>query len=234
MESKIKELYEKESGRKCPNNQIGFMDWHTDYIKWIEQKLLQSLSLPPDKEVVSDELLEALITLSELVKNAGHDLWLEHSGSNNAIKKHKESRLSNVKEGEVMSLFNSDKFIQNVCLSYRHDFGLMSEKDKQLILFECKEWMRAITNNSPKSPSTETDKSEAVEFGDDFEGERPEKYLINSIFSNVKQIDAIDFTEWIYNNDIEKAANNRWYMVKKREFKTTQELYSIYKQSKTK
>jgi len=33
------------------------------------------------------ELLEALMELSELVKNAGHDLWLEHSGSNNAIKK---------------------------------------------------------------------------------------------------------------------------------------------------
>lgn len=43
--------------------------------------------------------------------------------------------------------FNSDTFIDNVCLSYRHDFGLMAEQDKQRLRFECKEWMRAISNN---------------------------------------------------------------------------------------
>lgn len=49
--------------------------------------------------------------------------------------------------GAVISRFNSDTFIDNVCLSYRHDFGLMSEQDKQRLRFECKEWMRAISNN---------------------------------------------------------------------------------------
>ena len=47
----------------------------------------------------------------------------------------------------VISRFNSDTFIDNVCLSYRHDFGLMAEQDRQSIRFECKEWMRAISNN---------------------------------------------------------------------------------------
>ena len=49
--------------------------------------------------------------------------------------------------GDVISRFNSDTFIDNVCLSYRHDFGLMAEQDRQRLRFECKEWMRAISNN---------------------------------------------------------------------------------------
>jgi hypothetical protein len=49
--------------------------------------------------------------------------------------------------GAVIVRFNSDTFIDNVCLSYRHDFGLMSEQDRQRLRFECREWMRAISNN---------------------------------------------------------------------------------------
>ena len=51
--------------------------------------------------------------------------------------------------GKMMQLveLNSDTFIDNVCLSYRHDFGLMAEQDRQRLRFECKEWMRAISNN---------------------------------------------------------------------------------------
>lgn len=52
------------------------------------------------------------------------------------------------KESELIKkIFISDKFIQNVCLSYRHDFGLIAEQDKQRLIFECKEWLRAISNN---------------------------------------------------------------------------------------
>jgi len=49
--------------------------------------------------------------------------------------------------GAALSRFNSDTFIDNVCLSYRHDFILMAEQDRQRLRFECKEWMRAISNN---------------------------------------------------------------------------------------
>ena len=48
---------------------------------------------------------------------------------------------------DVISRFASDNFIDNVCLSYRHDFGLMVEQDKQRMRLECKEWMRSIENN---------------------------------------------------------------------------------------
>jgi len=104
MESKIKELYEKESGKKCPNNQMAFMDWHTDYIKWIEQKLLQSLSLPPDKEVVSDEeIINRLLIMKEWLNPIPFsDVEACDNAIDHLIKKlQSKSRLSNVKEGET-------------------------------------------------------------------------------------------------------------------------------------
>lgn len=43
--------------------------------------------------------------------------------------------------------YESSEFIDNVCLSYRHDFGLLSEEEKKKVRFECEEWFRAIRNN---------------------------------------------------------------------------------------
>jgi hypothetical protein len=37
--------------------------------------------------------------------------------------------------------------VENMCMSYRHDFGLMSQEDKQNLRFECREWLRAYRNN---------------------------------------------------------------------------------------
>jgi hypothetical protein len=48
---------------------------------------------------------------------------------------------------ELNKRFSSDIFIDNVCLSYRHDFGLLSEDQKKQCRSECKTWMRAIANN---------------------------------------------------------------------------------------
>jgi hypothetical protein len=39
------------------------------------------------------------------------------------------------------------KFLFDICLSYRHDFGLLSAEEKERINFEAKEWMRSIINN---------------------------------------------------------------------------------------
>ena len=49
----------------------------------------------------------------------------------------------------VSKRFSDPKFIDNVCISYRHDFGLLSEQEKDKVRFECKEWLRAIKNNEP-------------------------------------------------------------------------------------
>lgn len=47
----------------------------------------------------------------------------------------------------VKARFSDEDFITNVCLSYRHDYGLLDENERALIRFECKEWLRAIVNN---------------------------------------------------------------------------------------
>lgn len=49
----------------------------------------------------------------------------------------------------VSNRFSDLKFIDNVCISYRHDFGLLSKEEQDKVRFECKEWMRAIKNNEP-------------------------------------------------------------------------------------
>jgi hypothetical protein len=33
--------------------------------------------------------------------------------------------------------------VYNACLSYRHDFGLLSVEDRKIVAFEAKEWLRA-------------------------------------------------------------------------------------------
>ena len=45
------------------------------------------------------------------------------------------------------ALQDNSKLVDNMCMSYRHDFGLMAEQDKQSLRFECKEWLRAYENN---------------------------------------------------------------------------------------
>ena len=41
----------------------------------------------------------------------------------------------------------TQKDIDNICLSYRHDFGLLSDKEKENVRFQCQEWIRALRNN---------------------------------------------------------------------------------------
>lgn len=38
----------------------------------------------------------------------------------------------------------TDKQALSICLSYRHDFGLLPETDKESHIWVCKEWYRAI------------------------------------------------------------------------------------------
>jgi len=52
-----------------------------------------------------------------------------------------------MKKENLEKLFSDESFIGNVCLSYRHDFGIMNEEDKEKLKFQCKEWMRSIINN---------------------------------------------------------------------------------------
>lgn len=42
---------------------------------------------------------------------------------------------------------DDDKLIANICLSYRHDFGLLSMVEQNKIKYNCRLWLRAIKNN---------------------------------------------------------------------------------------
>lgn len=48
---------------------------------------------------------------------------------------------------------DTEKFIDQVCLSYRHDFGFMDKTQQNRLRFECKEWIRAINSNTKTKPS---------------------------------------------------------------------------------
>lgn len=59
-------------------------------------------------------------------------------------------QVKNNSESSLVSnnaLQNNNKLIDNMCISYRHDFGLMKEKEKNELRFQCKEWLRAYENN---------------------------------------------------------------------------------------
>lgn len=50
---------------------------------------------------------------------------------------------------DLRKVFNnpSEKVISNLCMSFRHDYGLMSDEEKHNLEFDCKEWCRSIYNN---------------------------------------------------------------------------------------
>lgn len=48
---------------------------------------------------------------------------------------------------ELRKIFGDSRFIENICLSYRHDYGLLSVTERQRVRFEALEWCRAILNN---------------------------------------------------------------------------------------
>ena len=50
-------------------------------------------------------------------------------------------------EPPVIWKMPNDKLIENMCLSYKHDFGLLDEDEKNKLRFQCKEWLRAYENN---------------------------------------------------------------------------------------
>lgn len=52
-----------------------------------------------------------------------------------------------MKKKKLEKLFADEYFIEDVCRSYRHDFDLMSEEEKEKLILQYKEWMRSILYN---------------------------------------------------------------------------------------
>jgi 8-oxo-dGTP diphosphatase len=79
------------------------------------------------------------------------------------ISKAMEEYASQQSIGKEKIVPNDTKFIGNVCLSFRHDFGLMPIEDRLKLQFEAKEWIRAINNNLPYAELSGSVKAESGE-----------------------------------------------------------------------
>ena len=44
-------------------------------------------------------------------------------------------------------LGDPESFVDSICLTYRHDFGLLREEEKNKVRFECREWLHAFEYN---------------------------------------------------------------------------------------
>ena len=45
------------------------------------------------------------------------------------------------------ALFENEKLVSNMCISFRHDFGLLPKLIQEDLKRDCKEWLRAYENN---------------------------------------------------------------------------------------
>lgn len=106
-----------------------------------------------------------------------------------AMEEYHQQKLKSPTDEEIKEAFASNKFITNVCLSYRHDFALMDESQRSALAFECKEWMRAIINNWPYREKL-TGKSEEKQIG------------VTAPIVTDEEINIIEFiSEWPYEDD---------------------------------
>jgi hypothetical protein len=48
---------------------------------------------------------------------------------------------------KLLELSKNDNFIGNVCLTMRHDYGMLSAIEKRSLQYECRQWILAILGN---------------------------------------------------------------------------------------
>jgi len=48
-----------------------------------------------------------------------------------------------------------ERDIDDACMWYRHDFGLLSEAEKEHLRFEARDWQRALSKAKPAAPAPE-------------------------------------------------------------------------------
>jgi hypothetical protein len=53
----------------------------------------------------------------------------------------------NFTDSSLQLPYKDEKLIENMCISFRHDYGLLDSQAQELLRFECKEWLIAYENN---------------------------------------------------------------------------------------
>lgn len=80
-------------------------------------------------------ILTLIIIIPELIKG------IIRIRRNNIVKKQKELKIL------IERMSERKQFIQQVCLSYRHDYGLLSEDEQILLQNEYIQWLQATIKN---------------------------------------------------------------------------------------
>lgn len=65
---RLVKLFEEESGLLLPDNAMAFLEWHTQYVKWLEQKIISLIDNPLQPwlgNMYSFLLVNALRSLNE-------------------------------------------------------------------------------------------------------------------------------------------------------------------------
>jgi hypothetical protein len=95
--------------------------------------------------------MEDLQNLIKFLKDKG----LEHQKINVDVlcgiieyfAKKQETKQCNIADVSNCALFENDKLVSNMCISFRHDFGLLPKLIQEDLKRDCKEWLRAYENN---------------------------------------------------------------------------------------
>jgi hypothetical protein len=53
----------------------------------------------------------------------------------------------NEKKSNALKVRTDHAFISDVCFSYNHSFGIMPEIERDMLIWQCKEWIASINKN---------------------------------------------------------------------------------------
>lgn len=106
-----------------------------------------------------DQITDEMATAFAIGAKMGEGCWVsDHPTMQRALNSSKER----IKSGLAMVFKDvaalqpvSVKSIDSACLSYRHDFGLLSEEQKNKVRFQATEWSRAFEVRKPLSSITQ-------------------------------------------------------------------------------
>jgi NTP pyrophosphatase (non-canonical NTP hydrolase) len=110
------------------------------------------------------ELGDVMVTLAALAEANGHDLV---AAGDEALSRNWD-RVDVIREKQASKPANTvlpgarepennwvptDTETASACMSYRHDFGLLTPEERRMTIFKAREWLRAWMREMPRTPA---------------------------------------------------------------------------------
>jgi hypothetical protein len=100
----------------------------------------------------STKLMLELSEMELTMKNASDTL--------SALAAERDTLTARVKGLEgALTLEPTDDTLASACISYRHDFGLLNENERKTVMWQAKEWWRAVAKEMSARALTQKDKT---------------------------------------------------------------------------